>query len=165
MTKVPTATPTEVRRIRTLFAHARPAYSIAEGAAILGMSEDEIRRELEQGSVTTLRFGGDVRIAWADLVWLGLVHRWTYRTVTPAVPFCHLAFSAARPPERRYERVKVPHGTLGGAFRQRRWARGLQQSEAAKDIGISVKTYCGMGDEPHDASTHPPPRRHRLPRL
>jgi len=26
-----------------------------------------------------------VRIAWADVVWLGLVHRWTYRTVSAAV--------------------------------------------------------------------------------
>ncbi|HEX7157676.1 MAG TPA: helix-turn-helix transcriptional regulator, partial [Edaphobacter sp.] len=59
------------------------------------------------------------------------------------MPFCHLAFSAARPPERRYERAKVPANTLGAAFRECRWARGLAQREAAKDIGISVKTYCG----------------------
>lgn len=47
-------------------------------------------------------------------------HRGCYEralyTVTPAVPFCHLSFSASRPVERRYERVKVPAGTLGANF-------------------------------------------------
>jgi transcriptional regulator with XRE-family HTH domain len=58
------------------------------------------------------------------------------------VPFCHLTFSAGREPERRYERKKVPEGTLGAAFRARRWARGLDQREAAEEIGVSKATYC-----------------------
>ena len=61
----------------------------------------------------------------------------------PAVPFCHLTFLAERPPLRRYERVKVPEGTLGAAFRERRWSRGLEQQGAAAEIGVSVKTYAG----------------------
>jgi len=60
---------------------------------------------------------------------------------TPAVPFCHLAFSAPRPAIRRYERIRVPEGTLGAAFRERRWSRGLEQWEAAEEIGVSVATY------------------------
>ena len=59
------------------------------------------------------------------------------------MPFCHLTFLAARPVARRYERTKVPEGTLGSAFRARRWSRGLDQEKAAAEIGISVKTYCG----------------------
>jgi DNA-binding XRE family transcriptional regulator len=57
------------------------------------------------------------------------------------VPFCHLRFSASRPAERRYERAKVPAGTLGAAFRERRWSRGLEQWQAAKEIGVSTATY------------------------
>jgi len=52
-------------------------------------------------------------------------------------------FSAPKPPIRRYERAKVPAGTLGAAFRERRWSRGLEQWEAAKQIGVSVATYRG----------------------
>jgi DNA-binding transcriptional regulator YiaG len=59
------------------------------------------------------------------------------------VPFCHLTFSATRPPERRYERVKVPTGTLGAAFRERRWIRELDQRAAAEEIGVSVATFRG----------------------
>jgi transcriptional regulator with XRE-family HTH domain len=57
------------------------------------------------------------------------------------VPFCHLRFSASRPVERRYERAKIPAGTLGAAFRERRWSHGLQQWEAAKEIGVGVAAY------------------------
>lgn len=34
-------------------------------------------------------------------------------------------------------------GTLGAAFRTRRWSRGLDQKQAAEEIGVSVKTYAG----------------------
>ena len=57
------------------------------------------------------------------------------------MPFCHLAFSARRPAIRRYERAKVPAGTLGAAFRERRWSRGLEQWEAAAAIGVTPATY------------------------
>jgi transcriptional regulator with XRE-family HTH domain len=60
----------------------------------------------------------------------------------PAVPFCHLTLLVVRPPLRRHERIKVPEGTLGAAFRARRWSRGLEQWEAALEIGVSVNTYC-----------------------
>jgi DNA-binding XRE family transcriptional regulator len=65
------------------------------------------------------------------------------RPFIPAVPFCHLTFSAARPILRQHERTKVPEGTLGAAFRARRWSRGLDQKQAAEEIGVSMKTYCG----------------------
>jgi transcriptional regulator with XRE-family HTH domain len=42
---------------------------------------------------------------------------------------------------RRYERTKVPEGTLGTAFRERRWFRGLEQHDAAAEISVSVATY------------------------
>jgi transcriptional regulator with XRE-family HTH domain len=64
------------------------------------------------------------------------------RLLTPAVPFCHLTFSVVRGPIPRYERTKVPLGTLGAAFRQRRWSRGLEQLQAASEIGVSAATYC-----------------------
>jgi DNA-binding transcriptional regulator YiaG len=57
------------------------------------------------------------------------------------VPFCHLTFSAARPPKHRYERAKVPVCTLGGKFRERRWQLGLEQHEAADKIGVSLAAY------------------------
>lgn len=37
----------------------------------------------------------------------------------------------------------MPEGTLGAAFRTRRWMLGLDQKLAAEEIGVSVKTYCG----------------------
>lgn len=45
----------------------------------------------------------------------------------PAVPFCQLEFSGPRASIRRYERAEVPAGTLGSAFREHRWLRGLEQ--------------------------------------
>ena len=37
----------------------------------------------------------------------------------------------------------MPEGTLGAAFRARRWSHGLDQKQAAEEIGVSTKTYCG----------------------
>lgn len=36
----------------------------------------------------------------------------------------------------------MPEGTLGAAFRARRWSRGLDQKDAAKEIGVCTATYC-----------------------
>jgi transcriptional regulator with XRE-family HTH domain len=57
------------------------------------------------------------------------------------VPFCHLTFLVDRPLFRPNERVEGQPGTLGAAFQERRWSRGLKRSEAAKEIGVSVATY------------------------
>ena len=57
------------------------------------------------------------------------------------MPFCHLTFSAVRPPFHRNERVKVPEGTLGAALRERRWTLGLEQCEVAEKLGVSSATY------------------------
>ena len=35
----------------------------------------------------------------------------------------------------------MPEGTLGDRLRQRRWNRGLEQRDAAAEIGVSVATY------------------------
>jgi len=53
------------------------------------------------------------------------------------VPFCHLTFSASRPIERRYERVKILNSTLGGALRQKRWQHRLEQNDVARILGVS----------------------------
>lgn len=49
--------------------------------------------------------------------------------------------SAAAPPVRAGQGARG--GTLGATFRARRWSRGLEQREAARQIGVSVATYCG----------------------
>jgi len=36
---------------------------------------------------------------------------------------------------------RLPAGTLGATFRERRWSRGLEQLQAAKEIGVSTATY------------------------
>src|SRR4051794_9966639 len=77
--------PADLQRIMRLFAHAHPSYSVAESATLLGLAETEISRELGEGSITALQFGGETRIAWTDLVWLGLLHRWTFRMLTVAL--------------------------------------------------------------------------------
>lgn len=59
----------------------------------------------------------------------------------PAVPFCHLAFLVDRPVVPRYERAKVAEGTLGAAFRDRRWSLRLEQRETAAQLGVTVATY------------------------
>ncbi len=75
----------DLQRIRRLFADAQPSYGVAESAALLGLAEAEIRRELAEGNVAALQSGGETRIAWADLVWLGLMRRWTVRMLSDAV--------------------------------------------------------------------------------
>jgi DNA-binding transcriptional regulator YiaG len=60
---------------------------------------------------------------------------------TPAVPFCHLTFLVDRPVERRFERIRVPRGTLGDQLRQRRWQARLKQSDVAKLFLVTRETY------------------------
>lgn len=57
------------------------------------------------------------------------------------MPFCHLRFSAARGPERRYERIKVADETLGGALRNLRWEKKLEQADVASNLQVSKDTY------------------------
>jgi len=81
----PWASRTEIQRIRRLFAHAHPSYSVAECAALLGVPAPAIQHQLDEGAITALRFGGELRISWTDVVWLGLISRWTYRMLSMAV--------------------------------------------------------------------------------
>ena len=57
------------------------------------------------------------------------------------MPFCHLQFSAPRPPIRRYERAKVPAGTFGAYLRERRWSLKLEQADVAAIVGVTIDTY------------------------
>jgi len=75
-------------------------------------------REGKLSDYDVVRLGRDTAEALAaadagpvDIFTLGVL---LYHTLTPAVPFCHLAFSAARPPERRYELRKSTGKNLRG---------------------------------------------------
>ena len=57
------------------------------------------------------------------------------------MPFCHSTFVVDRLVERRYERVRVQAGTFGDQLRQRRWALGLAQKDAARQINVTLATY------------------------
>jgi len=81
----PQASKADLKRIRTCFEHPRPSYSIDEATELLGISAKQIERYLEGGDATSLRLPGEVRIAWADLIVLGLHLRWTLRILTGAV--------------------------------------------------------------------------------
>jgi transcriptional regulator with XRE-family HTH domain len=48
-----------------------------------------------------------------------------------------------RPPFGYHEWAVITPGTLGAAFRAKRWERRLDQQQAAQEIGVSVKTYWG----------------------
>ena len=50
-------------------------------------------------------------------------------------------FSILRPPDRRYERIRVPEATLGAALRVKRWKESLEQLEVARRLGVSKDTY------------------------
>lgn len=59
----------------------------------------------------------------------------------PAVPFCHLTFSADRPRYQHFERRDVASGTLGAQLRARRHVLRLEQQETAGQLGVSTATY------------------------
>ncbi len=55
----------------------------------------------------------------------------------PDWPFCHLQLSAALPPPKGYPETL---STLGDHLRRARISRGIWQTEAAKELGVSHAT-------------------------
>lgn len=75
----------DLDRIKKLFEQRRPSYSIEEAAALLGIASRRIRHHFNEGTVMPLHLQGEVRIGWAEVVLLGLIHRWSLQLITEAV--------------------------------------------------------------------------------
>jgi hypothetical protein len=75
----------DIDRIKELFEQRRPSYSTNEAAALLGVALSRIQYHFDEGTVTPLHLPDEVRIGWADVVLLGLLHRWTFQLITEAV--------------------------------------------------------------------------------
>lgn len=91
---------TDRARIRHVFLRARPWYGLGETAEVLGMTAESVREAIEDGVIDAVDFEGDLRIAWQELVVLGVLYRWTPRMVNTAVPRQHvppLARSVRKP--------------------------------------------------------------------
>lgn len=92
--------PSDRARIRRLFLRARPWYGLGEAAGLLAMTVDEVRRAIEDGVIEAVDFDGELRIAWQEVVVLGMLQRWTPRIISTALPpqqVPPLARSARRP--------------------------------------------------------------------
>lgn len=76
---------TDIKRIQTLFEQRRPSYGLDEAAELLGISSNDIQYRLDEDTVTALHLPGEVRIAWADVILLGLLYRWTFQLITEAL--------------------------------------------------------------------------------
>jgi hypothetical protein len=77
--------PTERERIREIFLQGRASYGAGEVPEILGLHEAAVRQAIDQGAIAAIPDGAEVRIAWEDVVALGLEHRWTLRMLTAAL--------------------------------------------------------------------------------
>ncbi len=77
--------PSERERIRELFLARRPSYTFEETRDLVGVDEEVMRAAIAEGTIEATRTGEALRIAWDDLVVLGLNHRWTYRILTAAL--------------------------------------------------------------------------------
>jgi hypothetical protein len=77
--------PTERERIREVFLGGRASYGAAEVPALLGINEARVRQAIDQGGIAAIADGAETRIAWEDVVTLGLEHRWTVRMITAAL--------------------------------------------------------------------------------
>lgn len=75
----------EWKRIRALFLGRRASYDPAAVPGLLGIDPSTVQLAIDDGTVAAIRSGGEVRIAWEDVVALGLEHRWTYRMLTDAL--------------------------------------------------------------------------------
>jgi hypothetical protein len=96
---------TDRARIRHVFLRARPWYGLGEAAEVLAMTEDQVKEAIEDGVIDAVDFEGDPRIAWQELVVLGVLYRWTPRLIATAVPRQHvppLARSVRKP-------IDLPH--------------------------------------------------------
>lgn len=72
-------------RIREVFLAPQPSYDQSGVAGLLGIPESTVRDALAGGTISAIGGGPELRIAWEDVVALGLEHRWTYRMLTEAL--------------------------------------------------------------------------------
>jgi len=70
--------------IRNLFLQPRPTYSVAETAALLGMSRNEVRRWMEAGELEGVGSAEGVVLPWGELVSFGLDF-WSQEVVEAAL--------------------------------------------------------------------------------
>jgi hypothetical protein len=75
----------EWNRIRELFLGRRASYGVAEVIHLAGISEIAVHEAIDEGTIAPIPCGEETRLAWEDVVALGLEHRWTYRTLTEAL--------------------------------------------------------------------------------
>jgi hypothetical protein len=73
-----------VENIRSLFLHPRPAYSIAEAAALLGMGWRDVRGWIESGEVEGVDSDDGLVLPWAELVSFGMEF-WSQEVVEEAL--------------------------------------------------------------------------------
>jgi len=73
-----------VQKIRSLFLHPVPAYSIPEAAALLGMSLDDVLGWMEVGELEWAGRGREVVLPWGELVSFGMDF-WSQEVVEAAL--------------------------------------------------------------------------------
>ncbi len=73
---------TEWKRIRELFRGQRASYDVAEAAALTGIPPVTLQKAIDEGRFDLTESGA---MAWEDVVFLGLEHRWTVRMLTEAL--------------------------------------------------------------------------------
>lgn len=94
----------EWSRIREVFLEPRASYSTAELPALLGIAPAAVRQAIEEGTITAIPVGRELRIVWEDVVALALEHRWTFRMLTEALRGCD---RTALPPPVRVVTARV----------------------------------------------------------
>jgi len=72
-------------RIREVFLKPRAIYAVDEAAALLRMPVQLVENAIAEGAVTSVPLDGGLGLPWADVVVLGMEHRWTYGMLTDAL--------------------------------------------------------------------------------
>ena len=74
----------DAQKIRSLFLHPHPAYSLPDAAALLGMDEAEVRGWVEVGELAADDGDDTVHIPWPELVSFGM-DLWSQEAVEDAL--------------------------------------------------------------------------------
>ena len=72
-------------RIRAVFLKPRAIYTVREAAALLRLPGQVVEDALADGTIAGQPCDGGVGLRWADVVVLGMEHRWTPRMLTEAL--------------------------------------------------------------------------------
>jgi hypothetical protein len=75
---------TEIAKIRQLFLHPHPTYSVPDAAALLGVSEDELRGWIDVGEVESVGAEEAEELPWDEVVSFGM-ERWSQDVVEEAL--------------------------------------------------------------------------------